>query len=118
MIAHEKGRESAEILKVRLREVREKRKYSQSALGHLAGCGQEKISATRKSRPQSQTLMHIADALQVSTDYLLGRTDEIERKVMLGDVLAEDEIDLILRYRELPKEKQAKLSGIAIGLSE
>lgn len=109
-----------EILQMRLGKVREIRKLSQSILGHLAGCGQEKISAyeTGKRRPQYRTLVHIADALQVSTDYLLGRTDEMDRKVALEDVLAEDEIDLILRYRELPKEKQAKLSGVAIGLSE
>lgn len=89
-------------------------------LGHLAGCGQEKISSyeTGKSRPQYQTLVHLANALQVSTDYLLGRTDEMEQKITLEDVLAADEIDLIFRYRELPKEKQAKLSGVAIGLSE
>ena len=89
-------------------------------LGRLAGCGQEKISSyeTGKGHPQYQTLVHLADALQVSTDYLLGRTDEMERKITLEDVLEEDEIELILKYRELPKEKQAKLSGIAIGLSE
>ena len=89
-------------------------------LGCLAGCGQKKISSyeTGKGRPQYQTLVHLADALQVSTDYLLGRTDEMERKVALEDVLAADEIDLILKYRGLTKEKQAKLSGIAIGLSE
>lgn len=109
-----------EILRTRLREVREVRKLSQSVLGRLAGCGQEKISAyeSGKHRPQYQTLVHLADALQVSADYLLGRTDEMEPKITLEDVLAEDEIDLILKYRELPKEKQAKLSGIAIGLSE
>lgn len=109
-----------EILKIRLRETREMRKHSQAALGRLAGCGQEKISSyeTGRSRPQYQTLVHLADALQVSTDYLLGRTDEMERKITLEDVLAEDEIDLILRYRELSKEKQAKLSGVAFGLGE
>lgn len=109
-----------EALRNRLRKAREARQLSQTTLGHLAGCGQGKISAyeTGKSRPQYQTLVHIADALQVSTDYLLGRTDEMERKITLKDVLAEDEIDLILRYRELPKEKQAKLSGVALGLGE
>ena len=33
-----------EILRNRLREVRETRKFSQAMLGRLAGCGQEKIS--------------------------------------------------------------------------
>ena len=109
-----------EILRTRLRKMREMRKMSQTTLGHLAGCGQTKISAyeSGKSRPLFQTLVHLADALQVSTDYLLGRTDEIEHKITLEDVLKNDEIDLILKYREIPKEKQAKLSGIAIGMGE
>lgn len=109
-----------EILRTRLRKAREARKWSQSFLARCAGCGQEKISfyETGKSKPQYQTLVHLANALQVSTDYLLGRTDEIEHKIALEDVLNPDEIELILKYRELPKEKQAKLSGIAIGLSE
>ena len=105
---------------MRLREARESKKFSQSELSRLAGCGQEKISfyETGKSRPQYQTLVQLADALQVSIDYLLGRTDEMNPKIALEDVLKPDEIELILKYRVLPKEKQAKLSGIAIGLSE
>ena len=63
-------------------------------------------------------IFNLADALQVSIDYLLGRTDEMEPKIILEDVLEEDEIELILKYRSLSKEKKIKLSGIAIGLSE
>jgi len=109
-----------EILKIRLREVRESRGFSQSKLGHLAGCGQEKISfyETGKSRPQYQTLVNLANSLQVSMDYLLGRTDEMESKVTLEDVLTKDEIDLIIKYRALPQEKKLKLSGFIIGLGE
>lgn len=109
-----------ETLRTRLRETREARKLSQATLGRVAGYGQEKISAyeTGKIRPQYQTLIHLADALQVSTDYLLGRIDEMEPKITLEDVLDEDEIELILKYRSLSKEKRIKLSGIAIGLSE
>ena len=88
-----------EILRTRLREAREIRKHSQITLGRLAGCGQEKISfyETGKSKPQYQTLVRLADALQVSTDYLLGRTDEMEPKITLEDVLDEAEIELILK---------------------
>ena len=109
-----------EILRTRLRKAREARKWSQSFLARCAGCGQEKISfyETGKSKPQYQTLVHLANALQVSIDYLLSRTDEMESQISLGDVLEKDEVEIILKYRELPKEKQAKLSGIAIGLSE
>ena len=103
-----------------MRKARNARKLSQSFLARCAGCGQEKISfyETGKSKPQYQTLVHLANALQVSIDYLLGRTDEMEPQISLGDVLEKDEVEIILKYRELPKEKQAKLSGIAIGLSE
>lgn len=109
-----------EILRNRLREVRETRKLSQAMLGRLAGCGQEKISfyETGKSKPQYQTLVRLADALQISTDYLLGRTEEMEQRITLEDVLKPDEIELILKYRSLSKEKKIKLFGIAIGLSE
>ena len=103
-----------------MRKARKARKLSQSFLARCAGCDQEKISfyETGKSKPQYQTLVHLADALQVSIDYLLGRTDEMEPKIILEDVLEEDEIELILKYRSLSKEKKIKLSGIAIGLSE
>ncbi len=42
----------------------------------------------------------------------------MEPQITLEDVLGEDGIELILRYRSLPREKRIKLSGIAIGLSE
>lgn len=107
-------------LPIRLREVRELRGFSQTKLGRIAGCRQDKICSyeTGKSMPQLDTLMRLADILQAPIDYLVGRTDEMERKTMLTDVLSEDEIDLILKYRGLPPEKKLKLSGIVIGLSE
>lgn len=109
-----------EVLQIRLKEVREARRLSQTTLGQFASCGQEKISfyETGKSKPQYQTLVRLANALQVSTDYLLGRTDEMEPQISLEDVLEKDEVELIQKYRSLSKEKKIKLSGIAIGLSE
>ena len=103
-----------------MRKARKARKLSQSFLARCAGCGQEKISfyETGKSKSQYQTLVRLANALQVSIDYLLGRTDEMNPKITLGDVLKEDEIDLILRYRSLSTEKKMKLAGITIGFSE
>ena len=108
------------ILQIRLREARDTRKLSQTMLSRLAGCGQEKISfyETGKSKPQYKTLVRLADALQVSTDYLLGRTDEMNPQLSLEDVLEEDEIELIQKYRSLSKEKKIKLSGFIIGLNE
>jgi len=70
-----------DVLKIRLRKAREARNFSQTQLGRLAGCGQEKVSSyeTGKFKPHYQTLVRLANALQAPIDYLLGRTDEMER---------------------------------------
>ena len=49
------------------------------------------ISKWAKSKPNSEPLEKIADYLNVSTDYLLGRTDN---PVFAGDAVAKTEIDL------------------------
>jgi transcriptional regulator with XRE-family HTH domain len=64
----------------RLRKAREQiRKLSQSELAEKTGLQSSAIShfesGTRK--PSFHNLRRLADALKVSTDYLLGRTDEI-----------------------------------------
>jgi len=70
----------SEVFPERLREAREKiRKLSQEALANRAGLQASAIShfesGTRK--PSFDNLRRLADALEVSTDYLLGRIDEI-----------------------------------------
>ena len=109
-----------EALRIRLRERREAKGFSQAELAKLVKCKQEKISSYESERisPRLDTLVKLADALDTPTDYLLGRIDGIERRVTLEDVLSADEIDLILRFRALPQEKRMKLIGIAIGFSE
>ena len=109
-----------DTLRKRLRERREAKGFSQAELANLIKCKQEKISGYESGRvsPRLDTLMKLADALDAPTDYLLGRSDEIKRRVTLEDVLSPDEIDLILHFRSLPHKKQMKLIGIAIGYKE
>ena len=69
-----------EMFPGRLREAREQiRKLSQSELAEKSGLQASAIShfesGTRK--PSFNNLRRLADALKVSTDYLLGRTDQI-----------------------------------------
>ena len=71
---------SSEEFPNRLRLAREQiRKLSQSELAEKAGLQSSAIShfesGTRK--PSFDNLRRLADALKVSTDYLLGRTDDI-----------------------------------------
>jgi transcriptional regulator with XRE-family HTH domain len=67
-----------ETFRARLREARELRQYSQAKLGQLASLPPSHIShfETGERRPSFHNLIRLADALEVSTDYLLGRVDK------------------------------------------
>jgi transcriptional regulator with XRE-family HTH domain len=62
----------------RLKEVRERRQWTQIELGIRSGMPGTSIahmeSGTRK--PSFETLRRLATALEVTTDYLLGRVDD------------------------------------------
>ena len=64
----------------RLREVRKQRKMTQEQLGKRVDVTKVSISCYENGSrmPDVETLEKIADALDVSVDYLLGRTDETE----------------------------------------
>jgi transcriptional regulator with XRE-family HTH domain len=67
-----------EIFKQRLRAAREHRKMSQGELAERAGLQPSAIShfETGGRSPSFDNLKRLADALNVTTDYLLGRVDE------------------------------------------
>ena len=64
----------------RIRELRRKNGMTQEALGKIIGVGQDSISIYEKGKhyPAVRNLMILADYFGVSTDYLLGRTDNPE----------------------------------------
>ncbi len=67
----------AEEFPARLRATREKRKLEQIELSSLCGIPATSISHFEAGRrkPSLVNLRNLADALEVSIDYLLGRTD-------------------------------------------
>ena len=64
----------------RIRALRRKNGMTQEALGKIIGVGQDSISIYEKGKhyPEVRNLMILADYFGVSTDYLLGRTDNPE----------------------------------------
>ena len=62
----------------RLKEAREGLKWTQNQLGMEAGLPTSSIAQfeTNARKPSFDTLRRLANALQVTTDYLLGRVDE------------------------------------------
>jgi transcriptional regulator with XRE-family HTH domain len=63
----------------RLRTARELRKLSQSELAEKADLQPSAVShfETGRRSPSFQNLKALSDALKVTTDYLIGRTDEL-----------------------------------------
>jgi transcriptional regulator with XRE-family HTH domain len=96
----------SEMFKKRLKIVREElRKWSQSELADRAGLPPSSIahfeSGSRK--PSFDTLRRLANALEVTTDYLLGRVDT-PGLAEAGDPLYRDIGKLTGRDREIAKD--------------
>lgn len=69
----------SEIFQIRLRKAREElRKWSQSQLAERANMPPSSIAhfETGARKPSFDTLRRLANALDVTTDYLLGRVDD------------------------------------------
>ncbi len=75
------SRDMSEEFSVRLRYARDElRKISQGKLAELTGFQPAAIShfETRSRKPSFDNLKRLADALEVTTDFLLGRVDTPE----------------------------------------
>ncbi len=96
----------SEIFKERLKIARDKlRKWSQSQLAEKANLPPSSIAhfETGTRKPSFDTLRRLANALEVSTDYLLGRVDD-PGLAEAGDPLYRDVGKLTGRDREIAKD--------------
>jgi transcriptional regulator with XRE-family HTH domain len=80
------------IFPKRLKAARELRGFNQEELGERSGLQGSAIShfETGGRKPSFDNLKRLADALGVSTDYLLGRTDDPEGHAAPNDPLYRD----------------------------
>lgn len=94
----------ANIFSKRLKEVRELRGFNQMELAKKTGLQSTAIShfETGSRAPSFDNLRRLADALNVATDYLIGRSDQLK--------LAGPEMDNL--FRGLEKLSEADLSAI------
>ncbi len=103
-----------------LRIIREKRNINQQKIAVELEISQESISKYENGNafPSKEILIKLADYLNCSVDYLLGRTDNpIVNKEKLS---AEDEEikNLIFRYNKLSNENKNKLEGCLLALEQ
>lgn len=97
---------SAEAFEGRLRSAREARQLSQGELAERTGMQPSAVShfETGTRKPSFENLRRLADALGVSTDYLLGRTDAMAGSGASTDQLHRHYAGLSAEYREVAED--------------
>jgi len=103
--------ESQTIFSKRLQSSRSRRGLSQEDLAKKANLQPSAIShfETGTRKPSFDNLKRLADALEVTSDYLLGRTDEPDG-IMEGDTLFRDYENLTTQEREIARDFMASLA--------
>ena len=108
-----KSTRPTEIFSFRLRAAREKRDLSQGDLAKRAGLQPSAVShfETGSRKPSFDNLRRLADALKVSTDYLLGRVSEedalagADKLFRNLDRLTSDDLDMAENFLVFLAEK-------------
>lgn len=96
----------------RLIECRKKRKLTQEQLAQKVKTTKGTISNYENghSTPPHETLVAIADVLGVSTDYLLGRTDDPNRPDSINEIKNPRILRMISRANELSHLSEDELN--------
>jgi transcriptional regulator with XRE-family HTH domain len=114
-------KQATEIFKERLKKARDLRGFNQTELANRAGLQPSSVSHFESGprRPSFENLKKLATALNVTTDYLLGRADIPEassgtvgrihrdmHKLTADDLkLAEEFVDMLVRRNQSPDKK-------------
>lgn len=96
----------------RLQALREKRGLSQEELAKRSGLQPTAIShfETGTRKPSFDNLRRLADALETTVDYLMGRTNDPAAVVTEGDQLFRDFANLTTEEREIARDFMATLA--------
>ena len=99
----------------RTTKLSKQRGYSLKNLAIKAGLAENSIYDWKKSTPKADNLQKVADVLHVSTDYLLGRTDDMNQttaeNVKKAD-LDDDELLLSFQGKDITPEYRDAIIAI------
>jgi transcriptional regulator with XRE-family HTH domain len=101
-----------ELFKKKLVGTRKIRELSQEALAKKAGLSSTAISHFESGarKPSFDNLRKLADALNVSIDYLMGRSDDMSGSLVKGAEIFRDYENLTDNDRELARDFMASLA--------
>ncbi|PEM33436.1 helix-turn-helix domain-containing protein [Bacillus pseudomycoides] len=93
-----------------IKKLRRERNITQEQLGNAIGVSKMAISYFEKGKkaPGRETLEKIADYFNITTDYLLGRSDDPELTEYESKVVTEEGNNIIKLIETLPKEERQK----------
>jgi len=96
----------------RLQAIRTRRGLSQDELAKRAGLQATAVShfETGTRKPSFDNLRRLADALETTVDYLMGRTNDPESVVTEGDQLFRDFQNLTAEERDFARDFMASLA--------
>ena len=101
-----------DVFKERLKQARQTRKLQQGELATKSGLPAASIShfESGSRKPSFDNLRRLAHALEVTTDFLLGRVEQMERGTA-GDPLYRHMENLTGRDREIAEDFLKALAG-------
>lgn len=104
----------------RIKELRESFGLSQDELASRIGTSQRQISfyENGKNEPTAHVLDALANALNTTSDYLLGRSDNVSRPINDESDLSTEEIKMIEMIRTVNPERRRQMLKVVEVLSE
>ncbi len=102
---------------LKIRELRKEKGITQEQLADAVNVKKYTIGDWERNRtePNITTLVAMADYFEVSTDYLLGRSDDTGL-VQANANLTPDEEEVLLLYRQMSFQDKNQLKGFAKAL--
>lgn len=110
-----------DIFKSRIRELREENRLSLKELGDKIGSSDAAICKWENgiTEPKSAYILKLANFFNVSTDYLLGRTDELGGTILPSPApeLPQDEQQLLALYRKMTHSQKIRFIAYGEGIT-
>jgi transcriptional regulator with XRE-family HTH domain len=102
----------------RLKQLREAKNMTQLRLAMELNVSQETISGYEigKAVPPAEMLVKLADTLDTSVDYILGRTDI--KSTLRASELSEQEAEILTILRKQPEDKRIFVFDLIKGLEK
>lgn len=94
----------------KIKELRKNSKITQEQLGNAIGVSKMAISYFEKGKksPGRESLEKIADYFQVTTDYLLGRSEDPELNEEEDKIVSEEGKNIMSLIESLPEDERKK----------